>query len=593
VSVEIRPVGLASCGTLVWRYRGQLRVTAIVKATFAFVPGAKMRLLPPDDLHRAPVPWDARKSLWAESDLVPFRLRADVVLVGHAYLPPGGGMVRLAVKGDETLVDRSLGVSDDVGDGAPVSLSYERAFGGPRWPDNPVGTGRAPGSPLPAVVDPSGPRRPGGFGPVARTWPARAKLLGSIDPAVFAGPIAEIPGDLDWAYFQAAPPGQVTDFLRGDEHVELDGMSREHPSLRTQLPGARAVGRVYGLSSAVGKAVTIAFRADDLHLDADRMRGSLTWRASFSVPGEEILPTLVLVAGIELPGQAVPWPERLDLPAPPEPPRAEQPSLSDQPTYADTERIRVTPGMLPSVPTAEPPKPVPEPAPDVDVDVDVDIADDDSQLELETLPFSTEAPSPRRQGTVVLEAAAPSPGRHGTVVLEAVAPLPGRQGTVVLEAAEPSRRHATELLEWPATTGEAPPAPPVTEGRQPTMVLDAVSDRMGTLPFSADRAPVPAPFRLAEPGAPAASAAPEIPGAPWSSRPASSLARAPAAEITRALALDPRLTIPDDLLHEYLAAPPPPPVRAPPQPPARPLRREIARPMVKPTVRARYPRKRA
>ncbi len=99
-----------------------------------------------------------------------------------------------------------------MGDGAPVSLSYERAFGGPRSSENPVGTGRVPGSPLPSLIDPTSPRHAGGFGPVARTWPARASCSGRPNPAVFERPIADVPSDFDWGYFQAAPAGQTPIF---------------------------------------------------------------------------------------------------------------------------------------------------------------------------------------------------------------------------------------------------------------------------------------------------------------------------------------------------------------------------------------------
>lgn len=297
-------MGLASCGSLVWRHRGQLRVTVIVKATFAFVPGGTMRLEAPDELHEAEVPWGERGSVWAASNRVPSRRRANVVLVGHAHLPPGGGVVRLAVFGERGLVDKSLGVSDDGGDGAPVSLAYERAFGGPSSAENPVGTGMVGGSPLPSLIDPAAPRRAGGFGPVARSWPARAWRLGALDPAVLDQPIAEVPGALDWGYFQAAPPGQVVDFLQGDEWILLEGMSREHPVLQTRLPGVAAAGRVYGIEGTP----TLVFHADNLHIDADRGRCSLTSRASFAVSGEEVLPHLLLVAGIELPGQPIAWP---------------------------------------------------------------------------------------------------------------------------------------------------------------------------------------------------------------------------------------------------------------------------------------------
>ncbi len=552
-------MGLASCGALAWRFRGQLRVTAVVKATFAFVPGGTMRLEAPDDLHLADVPWGERASLWAASDRVPYRLFADIVLVGHAYLPPGGGVVRLAVSGQRTLVDKSVGVSDDVGDGAPVPLAYELAFGGPSSADNPVGTGMVGGSPLPSLIDPVAPRRAGGFGPLARSWPARARLLGSIDPACLEEPIADVPSEIDWGYFQAAPPGQLTDFLRGDESIRLEGMSREHPVLETRLPGATAAGRVYGLPSHdAAQAVPIAFHGDDLHLDADRRCCSLTFRASFSVPSEEVLPTLVLVAGIELPGQPIQWPASAPQPrarqpvtmggtpkppvtmggtpqtpghdggypqtpghdgGTPKPPRAPQPSVSDQPTYLDTVPLRAV--VLPSVPSS---LVTSEATSEAESEAVIIITDDDSELGLETLPFTTEEPM----------IAPPAHRRQATMVLEAPA---------ILEEGNPLMTTASLSAEQLATA----------------------------MAF---------PFRVAEPGhSPAVTAGPagDIPGAPWSAHPAPG-------EPTRSLVLDPRVTLPDDLLHLVAA---PRPTRAAPG--ARGAR-VIPRPVVKSSVLARFDR---
>jgi hypothetical protein len=66
-----------------------------------------------------------------------------------------------------------------------MPVVYERAVGGPGEP-NPVGTE------TPNLVDSQDARRPAGFGPISRFWPARRRLLGKIDKKVIEGPIAEI-----------------------------------------------------------------------------------------------------------------------------------------------------------------------------------------------------------------------------------------------------------------------------------------------------------------------------------------------------------------------------------------------------------------
>ena len=45
---------------------------------------------------------------------------------------------------------------------------------------------------------------------ISRFWAARKRLLGKIDRKVLDGPIAEVPDELSWDYFQAAPADQLT-----------------------------------------------------------------------------------------------------------------------------------------------------------------------------------------------------------------------------------------------------------------------------------------------------------------------------------------------------------------------------------------------
>src|SRR3569832_1417984 len=85
--IEIRPVGHASCGAVLWHYRGRLQVTAIVKGVFALAPDAAMTLAAPepvlaDDLHHH---GDPRHSVLAASDLSPYRSKADVIVTGSVY----------------------------------------------------------------------------------------------------------------------------------------------------------------------------------------------------------------------------------------------------------------------------------------------------------------------------------------------------------------------------------------------------------------------------------------------------------------------------------------------------------------------------
>jgi hypothetical protein len=597
--VEIHPIGLAACGTVAWRFRGQLRVTAVIKATFSFVPGGVMELEEPDDVHADDIPFtgdawtpdglrpaapgdptDASRSIWAPGDLAPFRLQADVLLTGHARLPRGGGAVRLYVWGDEMLVDKTVQVADEEGDGAPIPLVYERAFGGAGSAENPVGTGLHSGTRLPDLLDPASPRRPSCFAPIPRTWPVRARLLGGVDPRALAAPVAEVPSSIDWSFFQAAPLDQRTDLLRGDEWIRIEGVSAAYPILATRLPGATAAGRVYGLADA---PVPVAFRADALHLDADRERATITFRASFVVPSEDVLPRLVLLAGVELPGQTIRWPERVRIETP----------IDEETTQAPTLEIKK--------PAAEAPPPAPEARP---------------ARQGTTLLEWPEGKAPARQGTTLLEwpdGAPPAPRRQSTVMLDwgdagPPAPArPARQSTTMLEWPEggpppPPARQPTTMLEWPAPRaplptvaiawgeGGAPDASNILEGT--AVWSDDDSPLMGTMTMTDEEmraaGPMRAPFAIAEAGSGSAPRT-EIPNAPWASTRAPA-APLPTGEGTRPFVLPDSMSLPDDLLREVGPLPAkvaPPPAKVAPPPPQAPPRREIAKPRMKAAIAER------
>ena len=295
----------------------------MAKATFAFIVDGPMRLVAPDDVHPSDIHHDENpaRSLRIASDLVPYRTHADVVLIGNAPVPEESTTVRLAVYRDRALIDKSFDVvpSGDLEGSHLVPLVYEHSPGGPEWDDNPVGTS------LPSLVDSSDPQRPVGFGPIASTWPARARRLGAFDPRGLSLPIPVLPDDLDWRYYSAAPADQVAEYLQGDEWIVLENLIAGRPMVRMQLPQTHAEARIFGLSPAP----IVKMLADNLHLDLDRGVASITWRGSFEVAGEETMRALSVMVGVAVAGQPIVWPTlpppRREPVAPPAVPRAPPP----------------------------------------------------------------------------------------------------------------------------------------------------------------------------------------------------------------------------------------------------------------------------
>lgn len=316
--------GPASAAARLWRFRGQLRVTAIVKATFTLVHQANMKVAPADPIITGDVYHhdNPTRSVRLTSDLAPHLPRGEVILTGHAHAPSdrrtSSVTVGLAVFDRyEQLFAKHLEVRGDVGpDGVKpfrkMPLVYERAFGGPGWEDNPLGTGTGGAKLEPNILYIGEPRRSAGFGPLPSAWPTRKKLLSPDARKAVERPVAEIPEGCDWTYFHAAPPDQRCAYLTGSEWVVLEGMILGEPRMRSRLPAAQGRARVFWAGDGDGDGEPLELTADTLRIDADRGTCSVTWRKSFAVTDEARLSDLRIAAGVEVGGR----PLHLSVPPP-------------------------------------------------------------------------------------------------------------------------------------------------------------------------------------------------------------------------------------------------------------------------------------
>ncbi|HVK63546.1 MAG TPA: DUF2169 domain-containing protein [Polyangium sp.] len=302
----ISPLPGAEAGVVAFRTGGVLHATVITKATFAFAPDAPMPRVEPqpilrDEVHHGDNP---ARSVRFTSDLVPYLARADVLFTGHAHATAA----RLQVHaGERVLLDKTLLLKDSRG-AQRIPLVYERAFGGSDVPDNPLGMGAGIDAGEPTILSPGDPRRPAGFGPIARAWPARKRLLGATPRSALEARIAEIPPGFDGAYFQAAPLDQQTDLLRGDEHLVLEGLHPSLPRLVTRLPGLRGVARIHGLAAfGIPDGQSMDLCLDTLRIDGDEQRCTVVCRRWMKLPHENALEALRVVAGVEVAGEPLAW----------------------------------------------------------------------------------------------------------------------------------------------------------------------------------------------------------------------------------------------------------------------------------------------
>jgi len=391
--MDVVSLGLLSTASLVWRRSsGAWAQTVICKATFSLLPGESpltAEQVPPSENDKY---WhdDPARSLYAPSDLVPFKHRADVLLVGKAFAPrnePVRSLVARLVVGSvdkaiEVHCDRALTADGKVYEGQKfieMPLLHERAGGGPGTV-NPVGI--APGARPDArgmvripnlqprnfrLSDWKNPIPPAAFGPIAPTWPERARKLGR-HAAMRAADLRQkpLPDDLDPTWFNAAPADQQLDALRENEFILLENMHREHARLSTTLPGLRPRARLEGS----GAPREIPMVCDTLWIDTDRAICTLTWRGVFSLKQPDQAGTVFVAA--EERGSPIDWGdleprlgETLDM-------RGEEQDSSEGDTMVLGPDVRravqpalpfTKPAPSPSQPEIAPPPPAPAPPP--------------------------------------------------------------------------------------------------------------------------------------------------------------------------------------------------------------------------------------
>jgi hypothetical protein len=259
---------------------GHPKLTVSVKCTFKFeghvsasMAAIQLPVLFADVLNGK----GSSSSVRFESDMAPFKPKADVVVVGKAYCPGGNPVTKLDVSLSVGGLQKSIRVFGDRQWWFPtwlvlfpiktppkrfttMDLVYERAFGGvydgPGFycKENLVGTGyirrrrvkSTHKKKLPNLEDPKhlirwwwDKPKPVGFGFYGRGWHPRVKYAGTYDEKYQKERAPKPALDFSYAFYNGAYPDlQVEGYLRGDEEVELINLSPE-PRLHFHLPGIR------------------------------------------------------------------------------------------------------------------------------------------------------------------------------------------------------------------------------------------------------------------------------------------------------------------------------------------------------------------
>ncbi|SAI25729.1 Uncharacterized protein conserved in bacteria [Bordetella ansorpii] len=289
-------------------------------------------------------------SLLLESELLPFKPHADVLISGDAIAPEGraaqnwlvgvriGGWSKLLkISGPRSWERERRGnwrlSAPEAAERVP--LLYEHAYGGTvstgrddetaAYDQNPSGIGylgaltqlpadvRALAAPSIEYPDDETPAEPGriqrvaGFGPIPMHWQPRAQRLGTIDEARIRRDGPAYPDDFDPAYWQTAPADQWLPYLARGQEVELFNLIEGEPKVKFALP--RWLG--FAAVRSGGNNRYPDMHVDTLAIDTVKRTVRLNWR--LAVANDVDHPDWI---GMELAIPEVLYPEGEPLPQP-------------------------------------------------------------------------------------------------------------------------------------------------------------------------------------------------------------------------------------------------------------------------------------
>lgn len=312
-------------GTALWQgHDGAWTLTTCVKGTFTLAHGRDALIAE----NQEPIGVDRyfagqSASLYAPSDIVPYKPRIDVLVVGHAYAPMGRPVEALVARFSIGDVSKGVGIIGDrpwtegpygLEPAAPspftkMPLRYERAA---RAMSNPIGVDLAAppiagGRALPnleALDDEATPNTTVGFGPISPAWSARKGLLrGAALDWVTQGGRGPIPEGFDFGFYNAAPRDQQVELLRQNAKIILENLHPEHARVETRLPPIRP--KAFLIDRATQRGTDIALRCDTLWIDTDRSLIVVTWRGLTGVESGDPRALGTIAVAAELKGKEV------------------------------------------------------------------------------------------------------------------------------------------------------------------------------------------------------------------------------------------------------------------------------------------------
>ena len=199
-----------------------------------------------------------------------------------------------------------------------MPVDWRHAYGGPAVPENPLGIGtvdetvngvrtrrlpnvEAPGS---QVSSPRQAAAPAGLGAIPPDWPQRMSLMGTkYDQEWLENDFPGFARDIDWRYFNAAPPDQRWEghqALPAGASYEIWNMHPDVPVLRGNLPDWRP--RCFVSPRKDGTELREApLRLTTAWFFPHRDRVALIWHGVFPIVEDDAADVQILMAALELP----------------------------------------------------------------------------------------------------------------------------------------------------------------------------------------------------------------------------------------------------------------------------------------------------
>jgi uncharacterized protein YjbI with pentapeptide repeats len=280
---------------------------------------------------------EQEQTLWKELSRLPGsngfldeikpKVRGEALLSGFAFAPQGKPAAIVPARLDVGPIhkevwavgDRSWKLTSPT-EAVPfveMPLSYDRAFGGEGFVQNPIGKGFAaikneagdaiqplPNLEMAKMLVTSPRERPpvAGFAPVDPALPQRMKKLGTYDRKWLETRFPEMAEDLDPTYFNVAPDDQwIEGYWEGGEPFALQNVHPEKPRIEGTVP--QLVVRCFVTRRGAETFDDVTLRCDTLWFLPHLERLIMLFRGGIDVVDEEASDIVDVLIGLERQGQ--------------------------------------------------------------------------------------------------------------------------------------------------------------------------------------------------------------------------------------------------------------------------------------------------